>query len=116
MSASKQKGTAFETSLLPLLKEWYPNAMRHPLVGAKDVGDFHLGDNEKRFILSAKNHQTMRLAEWVDEAADRLAANFDETGQAVGVVVHKRRGTAVPFDQYATMRLGDFLWLMNRQR
>lgn len=113
MSVQRQKGTSFESLLVPLLKEYYPDASRRPLQGVNDMGDLLL-PGEHRFIISAKNHREMRLAEWVDEATDRLALNFEPSGNAVGVVVHKRRGAGLAYDQYATMRFGDFLWVVNR--
>jgi hypothetical protein len=114
MSAARQKGTAFETSLLPLLREWYPEAERRPLQGEKDKGDYHL-PGEARYALQAKNQKTMVLSSWVDDAAEQ-ALNLDPSGHAVGVVVHKRRGVTDPYEQYVTMKFGDFLWLVNRER
>lgn len=41
MSASKQKGTNFETELLPLLRDVFgPQVERAPLKGINDLGDF----------------------------------------------------------------------------
>lgn len=108
MSKSKQKGTAFESSLLPLLEEYYPGANRRPLSGNKDKGDFILPGAD--FALEAKNHKTMSLAEWVKEA-EIEAQNL---GVLHGVVVHKRRGVTDPRKQYVTLTLGSFLDLTAR--
>ena len=107
MSKERQKGTSFETSLLPLLKEYYPEASRAPLRGTKDEGDFILPGAP--FIIEAKNHNRLDLAGWIGEA-QREAVN---AMKAAGIVVHKRRGNAKPGEQYVTLLLGDFLWLVN---
>lgn len=115
MSRQRSRGTAFETSLLPALREYYPDASRAPLRGTKDMGDFIL-PGERRFVLEAKNHKQMKLAEWVDEA-DSEAYNAWEYWRTetppVGVVVHKRRGIAAPDEQYVTLTLSGFLRLVN---
>ena len=107
MSKERQKGTAFESSLLPLLRSYYPDASRAPLRGTKDEGDFILPGAP--FIIEAKNHNRMDLSGWLGEAK-REAEN---ARKAAGIVVHKRRGVAAPGEQYVTLTLGDFLWLVN---
>lgn len=109
MSRSKQKGTSFETSLLPLLQRFFPGAERRALTGAKDKGDFILpGAN---FALEAKNHKAMDLAGWLGEAQVE-AVNL---GVPHGVVVHKRRGKTAPEEQYVTLRLEDFLEMITER-
>lgn len=109
MSKQKAKGTSFETSVLPLFRLYYPQATRAPLVGKNDVGDLNL-PTEWRYICELKNHARLDLAGWLKEA-QREAAN---KGPGVaGVVVHKRRGTTNPAEQYVTLTLGDFLYLVN---
>lgn len=105
MSASKQKGTAYETSLLPLLSEYYPGAHRRVLSGNKDKGDFVLPGAP--YALEAKNVRAMSLGTWVDEA-EVEAKNL---GVPFGVVVHKRRGKTDPAKQFVTMSLEAFLKL-----
>lgn len=107
MSRSKQKGTSFETLLLPELRAYYPGAERRALSGNLDKGDFILPGAQ--FALEAKNVKTMSLGTWVDEAeveARNLSVRY-------GVVAHKRRGTTDPARQFATMSLGAFLALVN---
>jgi hypothetical protein len=106
---SRAKGTDFEVSLLELLTTYYPEARRNPLSGSKDVGDFHL-PGEKRFILEAKNRTVLALPAWLKQARDAAMRHFPT---AVGVVVHKRKGTRLASDQYVTMTFSDFLWLVN---
>jgi hypothetical protein len=106
MSRSKQKGTTFETSLLPVLREYYPGTERRALSGAKDKGDFILPGAP--FALEAKNVKAMSLGSWVDEA-EVEAANL---GVRYGVVAHKRRGVTDPARQFVTMSMGQFLELV----
>ena len=103
MSRSKQKGTSYETSLLPLLRAYYPGAERRALSGAKDKGDYILPGAS--YALEAKCVKAMALGSWVDEAQVE-AANL---GVRHGVVVHKRRGKTAPEEQFVTLRLIDFL-------
>jgi hypothetical protein len=112
LSAARQKGTKYETSLLPLIRVYYPEARRSPLAGANDTGDFTI-PGEDRFILQAKNRKRMVLSEWVEAAGIQAKRHHPE---AVGVVVHKRLGVTDPADQYVTMKFGDFLWLVNHGR
>lgn len=106
---SNPKGTRFETSLLPELQLFYPHAERRARTGAKDKGDFVL-PGESRYILEAKNVTRFNLPEWLRQA-ETEARN---AGALYGVVVHKRRGTALPGDQWVTMTLRTFLSLCAR--
>lgn len=109
MSAARQKGTAFETSVTRYLQEfWYPDAHRNPLHGSKDVGDIWLPD--KRFVLELKAVRKMDLPGWTREAQAE-ARNLND--HAVGVVVHKRTGVAAPGQQWVAMELDDLMTLVN---
>lgn len=108
VNRAKQKGTAFESSLLPLLQEYYPGTERRALHGALDRGDFNMPGAP--ITLEAKNHKTMSLGVWVDEAT----AEAINAGVEPGVVVHKRRGTTDPRKQFVTMELGALLELLRR--
>ncbi len=111
MSASKAKGTAFETLVLGAVQQYRPQARRSPAAGNQDVGDIYI-PGEERFVLECKNVKATDLSGWLAEAreeADR--ANGTASG---AVVVHKRRGKGDAFDQYVTLTLGDFLDLVYR--
>jgi hypothetical protein len=101
----KMKGTAYETSLLPLLREFFPGAERRALSGAKDKGDYILPG--AAFALEAKNVKAMALGSWLDEAT----VEAENLGVRYGVVVHKRRGKTDPSEQFVTMKLQTFLEL-----
>lgn len=109
MNRSKQKGTAFESSLLPLLQRYYPGSERRALTGAKDKGDYILPGAD--FALEAKNHKSMDLSGWIGEAQ----VEAENLGVPHGVVVHKRRGKTLPEEQYVTLRLEDFLELVRKR-
>lgn len=108
MSLNKAKGTAFESLILEPARAYYPDAMRNPLMGIKDVGDLYL-PGERRFIVEAKHHARLNLAGWAAEAA----VEADNRGVPHWVVVHKRLGKGKGADQWATLPWGDFLALTN---
>lgn len=108
MSRSKQKGTAFETLVLSAFRELYPHAERRTLQGKLDKGDLNL-PGETLYIVECKNVTHFNLPEWKREA-EAEAAN---AGVPVGVVVHKRRGNASPWDQWVTMTVFDFLSVLS---
>lgn len=119
MSAQRQKGTYFVTQIcLPLIEQYYPDATQAPAWGANDRGDVLL-PGERRFIFEMKNVAKMQLASWVDEAKQEalnaaMAWKSKPGEYPVGVVVHKRRGTQDPAEQYVTLTLGDFLHLVQK--
>lgn len=101
---SKQKGTAFETLIADYLRTYFPTVERRALNGATDRGDIA---GVPRLVIECKNHKTMNLAGWLDEAErERLNAR-----EPVGVVIHKRRGKSDPRAQYVTMDLETFVGL-----
>lgn len=88
MSKNKQKGTHFETSLVPFLQLLWPYAKR---TGSADYGggDF---ENTWPFLIEAKNRKDLRLGEWmkqVEAAAKRIKERSGIT--LFPVVIHKRR-------------------------
>lgn len=107
MSKSKQKGTAFESLVLPAFRLVYPGAERRTLQGKLDKGDLNL-PGERRYIVECKSVTRFNLAEWIKEAK----VEAGNAGVPVGVVVHKRRGNAQPLDQWVTMTVADFLVLV----
>ncbi len=86
MTASKQKGTAWESRVVQYLRErGWPHAERRALNGAKDKGDL-LGI--PGLVVEAKSAARVCLAEWLDQAT----AERDNAGARHGVVWFKRRG------------------------
>ncbi len=111
---SKKKGTGFETSLLPALKKLDPRVERSALHGRLDRGDFTVlafrkwANSPQTMAVSAKNCRQMSLSGWLTDAEKmRVNASAD-----AAVVVHKKRGTTAPEEQYCTLTLGTLLKLL----
>jgi hypothetical protein len=107
VSASKAKGTAWESSIVTYLKEWggWPHIERRTLSGAKDRGDIA---GLPGVVIEAKNAARIDLAGWQDEAT-RETAN---ASAAVGVVWFKRRGKTSPGKGYVLMTGDQFVDLL----
>lgn len=106
MSASKQRGTRWETAIVDYLRaNGAPHAERRALNGAKDRGDVA---GIPGLVIEAKSHTGMRLADWIAEAE----AEARHAGAALGVVWHKRRGRASAGDGYVTMTGAAFAHLL----
>ena len=107
MSKAKQKGTLAETAVTRYLQENGIDARRLPLSGSKDQGDI-LISGPRTFTLEVKNHRTMDLAGWVDQAAVEKC----NAGTDYGVVVHKRLRKTDPGCYYVTLPLSEFTRLL----
>lgn len=106
MSKSKQKGTSFETSLLPALRYVWPLVERRAQQGANDKGDFYLPGSDL-ITLEAKNVAKSNIPGWLAEAKQESV----NAGTRCAAVIAKRRGVTDPFRQYVHMELGDLLVL-----
>lgn len=97
MSASKAKGSRWETAIVTYLRDnGVPHAERRALAGSTDRGDI---TGIPGVVVEAKNAKTTTLGTWVDEAeVERVNDRAD-----VGVVWHHRRGKGSPADGYVTM-------------
>jgi hypothetical protein len=111
MSASKQKGTAFERLIADFLA-WEladDNIDRRAMQGLNDRGDIAgVRVGPYRLAVECKNVRTMALSQWVKEAA--MEAGHDSA--LAGVVIHKRRGYAKAGDQYVTMTARDLVAIL----
>lgn len=107
MSASRKRGTAWESALVAHLREnGFPAVERRALAGNVDKGDIA----GLPVVIEAKNCKTTTLAAWVDEATVEAA----NAGVDVGVVWHHRRGKASPADGFVTMSGSAFLALLRQ--
>ena len=105
MSASKRKGTAFESAVVEFLRtHGFPYAERRALRGVRDCGDVAgvIG-----WTLELKNHRAMDLGTWATEA-EKEAMNDHGYRWAI---VHKRRQRNVR-DAYVTLPLWLFAALV----
>ncbi len=108
MSAAKAKGTMAETAIVRYLNERGVLCVRNPPQGVKDKGDVNL--LTLPVIIEVKNHRTMSLAEWLDEAqAEKVNASAE-----IGIVAHKRLRQGNPAAWYATLTMEDLVTLLKR--
>lgn len=97
MSASRDKGTKWETALVRYLRDnGAPHAERRALHGGLDRGDLA---GIPGVVVQAKNAARDRLAEWIEEAEIQRVND----GADIGLVWMKRRGKASPADGFVVM-------------
>ena len=108
VSASRRKGTNFETLVVRWLKDnGFPYAERRALHGALDKGDI-TGCGPLVFECKAKKAHD--FSGWLKETEqERKNAEAD-----FGVLVVKRTGYGDGADQYAVMRLEDMVKLLKQ--
>lgn len=109
-ASARAAGARFERSIADWLASNLDDRIdRRVKTGAKDRGDIggirHRGE---RVVLELKDTARTDLAGWIREA--HLEARNDDA--RIGVVVHKRRGTTNPADQWVHMTLADLAWLL----
>jgi hypothetical protein len=106
MSASKAKGTAWESAIVAYLKDsGWVHVERRTLNGNKDRGDIA---GIPGIVIEAKSVKTITLGSFVDEA-NVEAANDDA---AAGVAWIKRRGKTSAGHGYVVMDGGTFTQLL----
>ena len=113
-ASAKKAGTAFETLVARYLNEHVDDGIeRRTKAGNRDRGDIGgLRHGTARVVVECKDVTRMNLAGWVTET-DTERSNDDA---AVGIVIHKRRGTQDPGDQYVTMTVRDLVSLLTGTR
>lgn len=112
--SARQAGTRFERSIADWLADKVDDRIdRRVKTGAKDKGDIagvrHMGH---RVVLECKDVAKLAIGTWVREA-DVERGNDDALA---GFVIHKRRGTSDPGDQYVTGTLRDLAALLTGVR
>lgn len=101
MSASRRKGTAFETAVVTFLREaGFAACERRALSGRADKGDIA---GIPGWTLECKNEQRMTLASYVDDAF--VEAVNAKTPWYAAVVKRRGRGTS---HSYVVMPLSVF--------
>lgn len=113
-ASAKKAGSAFERSIADCLAEHVDDRIdRRVKTGAKDRGD--IGGWRfagRRLVAECKNVVKVSLGTWMSEAeTERLNDDAD-----VALVIHKRRGTADPLDQYVTTTVRDLISLLTKER
>lgn len=103
MSASKAKGTSWESAIVNYLRDHgAPHAERRTLTGGKDKGDI---TGIPGLIIEAKNTTRHDWSTWIDEAQTEANNVAPDT---LAIVWAKRRGKTSPAHAYV-MLTGDQL-------
>jgi hypothetical protein len=113
--SAKAAGTRFERSVADWLKAVLNDDRidRRVRNGAHDRGDIAgVRVHGKRVVLELKDVSRTDLSGWVREA--HVEAGNDDA--LVGLVIHKRRGTTDPGEQYVTCTLADLVALLTGER
>lgn len=101
MSASRRKGTAWESQVVDYLREHgQPHAERRALCGTSDKGDVA---GVPGVMLECKNEAKVTLGAYADEVKLQTA----NAGAQIGAAVVKRRNRG-PGDAYVVMTLEQF--------
>ena len=104
-ATSRRKGSRAEVAVVHALRRagWDADTSRNVLEGRR-TGDDIVWDGPAS--IEVKDHAKLDLAGWLRQAQDNA-------GDRVGVVVHKKRGTADRAEEwYVTLAFGDFLRLI----
>jgi hypothetical protein len=97
MSASKRKGTGWESAVVQYLKDnGVQYAERRTLNGAKDRGDIA---GIPGVVIECKNEKSISLAGYANETEQER----DNDGARIGVAWIKRRGKASPGAGYVLL-------------
>lgn len=111
-ASAKKAGSSFERAQA----DWLAGRLNDDRIdrrvkhGSKDRGDISGVRTIRggRVVIECKNTATLSLPAWLREAeAERL-----NDGALVGVVMHKKRGTTDPADQFVTMTAETFAILL----
>ena len=94
----KAKGSSFERLIVNYLRKCGFRVDRTRAGWSDDKGDIHGIDG---FTWECKNHRSLNLSGWISE----LLIECGHAGTDLGAVVHKKRGTTDPGEQYATLPL-----------
>lgn len=112
--SARAAGARFERLIADYLAEHVSEFIdRRVKTGAKDKGDLvNVRSHGQKVAIECKDVARTDLSGWVRES-DIERGNDDAL---VGVVVHKRRGTSDPGDQYVTCTVRDLVALLTGAR
>ena len=114
-ASARSAGTRFERQVADALAQALDDDRvdRRVKNGAKDRGDISgIRLHGQRVVLEVKDCSRLDLPGWTAEA--QLEAGNDDA--LVGLVVHKRRGTADPMRQWVTCTVADLVAILTGQR
>lgn len=101
---NKAAGSQFVASLVPELKKLWPFVEARAQHGSRDRGDLI---NTRPLTIECKREKGFGLAGWWKEA--QVEAQNDN---GIPIVIHKRKGTAKPEDQWVLMDVATLMKLM----
>jgi hypothetical protein len=109
-ASAKAAGATFERLVADYLAAEIDDRIdRRVKTGSADKGDIGgIRIKTHRVVVECKNHARVDLAGWYAQAT----AEAENDGAPLGLIVHKRRGTAKPERQWVTMSLSDLAWLI----
>jgi Holliday junction resolvase len=110
VNPQKIKGSAYERTIVDYLRKSGFMADRTRAGWVDDRGDIHgvTSAEGKPFTFECKNHRGDSLPGWIKE----LQREVSNAGGVVGVVVHKRHGTADAGDQFCTLPMSMLVQLL----
>lgn len=110
-SPSKRRGTRWESALVECLREHgFPRAERRALAGFLRTAA--ISPASKTWTLEAKDHRTLSLGAWLEEA--ETEANHADTSWVAVVVKRKRCGD--PARSFAVMSIAQLCRLIHALR
>jgi hypothetical protein len=111
--SAKKAGTAFETLIANALREALGDntIQRAPRWGAADKGDLvNVKIDGHDLVIEAKDVARLDLPEWTRQAQTEQA-----NAQALaGLVIHKRRGTTDPMEQWVSCTVKELVALLTK--
>lgn len=111
-ASAKAAGASFERLVADYLAAEIDDRIdRRVKTGRADKGDIGgLRLRGHRIVLECKNHARLDLPGWYAEAQNEAIND----GARLAVVVHKRRGRAQAQNQWVTMSVADFAWMLRQ--
>ena len=102
-SASQDKGDRFERDTVAYFRSHSYHVDRTRAGWSDDRGDVHgvVSRDGRPFAIECKNHKQQNLSGWLRELRVEVANSHGR----IGALIHKKRGTANPAEQYATLPL-----------
>jgi hypothetical protein len=113
--SARKAGSAFERLTADTLAAHIDDRIdRRVKTGSKDRGDIGgvRDSHGSRVVIECKDVSRTDLSGWVNEAE----VERGNDAALAGLVVHKRRGTADPLDQYVTTTVRDLIALLTGER
>lgn len=112
--SARSAGVRFERSIADCLATWVDDRIdRRVKTGRKDRGDIAaLRHGPARVVVECKDVARLDLPGWLREA--EVERGNDDA--LVGLVIHKKRGTTDPLDQYVTTSVRDLIALLTGER